>query len=386
MRIMFVCNEYPPAPHGGIGTFVQVVGRALVAAGHAVTVVGVRNEPGSTRDDQGVRVVTLPGSRVPKLGLILDRWKLTRYVEAAARRGEVDVVEVPEFHGMLPFEVRGCPVVVRLHLSATTMQQFANLPPLRLTGWFERRTLARHRNWIGVSKYALQLTRDSFPGLSAQRQTVIYSPILPEVPTADQPPDFPDGDFVLYAGLISQRKGALALASAAAIFLREFPDVHLAYAGRESSTASRDDVLKFLGDHARRCRFYGQIPRAQLAHLMRRARCFVFPSNLETFGLVVAEAMLNGCPVVVADNPPFDEFVEHEKTGLLVPARDPAAIAAAVSRLLRDPLRAEAMGAAGRDAIAQRFGMEQWMRQTLAFYEECLGRQPAPVVNACAGR
>jgi glycosyltransferase involved in cell wall biosynthesis len=386
MRIMFVCNEYPPAPHGGIGTFVQVAGRALVAAGHTVIVVGVRNDGASVRDDHGVRVVTLPGSPIPKLGLVLDRLALTRYVEAAARRGEIDIVEVPEFHGMLPFAVRGCPVVVRLHLSSTTMQEFANVRPLRLTGWFERRTLARHRNWIGVSRYALRLTNDSFPGHSAERQAVIYSPILPEEPIADPPPELP-ADFVLYAGLLSERKGALALASAAAIFLKKFPDVHLAYVGRASDTASRGDVLKLLGDRGGRCRFYGQLPRGQVAHMMRRARCFVFPSNLETFGLVVAEAMLNECPVVVSDSPPFDEFVEHEVTGLLVPPRDPGAIAAAVARLLGDPAGARAMGAAGRAAVMERFGIEHWMRETLAFYERCLGQRGRPAaVEACVGR
>ncbi len=58
MKICFICGEYPPGPHGGIGTFVQVLARALVAAGHEVRVLGAYGtayHAANEEVDQGVQ-------------------------------------------------------------------------------------------------------------------------------------------------------------------------------------------------------------------------------------------------------------------------------------------------------------------------------------------
>ena len=112
---------------------------------------------------------------------------------------------------------------------------------------------------------------------------------------------------------------------------------------------------------------------------MRRARAFAFPSSLETFGLVIAEAMLAGCPVVVCDAGPIPEFVEHLRTGLLVPTNDPRALAASVNRLLSDPALAATLAQAGRESIQARFSLEAAVRQNLEFYRSCLKGDTAAV-------
>ena len=59
MRICFICSEYPPDAHGGIGAFTQLLGRGLVQRGHEVHVIGVYTQPtvGSAwQEDEGVRV------------------------------------------------------------------------------------------------------------------------------------------------------------------------------------------------------------------------------------------------------------------------------------------------------------------------------------------
>ena len=73
-------------------------------------------------------------------------------------------------------------------------------------------------------------------------------------------------------------------------------------------------------------------------------------------GLTVAlEALASGRPVVITDNPGVDTYVEHGRTGLLVPPRDPQAMADAIGSLLADPERAAEMGAAGRKDVEARF-------------------------------
>lgn len=73
-------------------------------------------------------------------------------------------------------------------------------------------------------------------------------------------------------------------------------------------------------------------------------------------GLTVAlEGLASGRPVVATDNPGMDTYVEHGRTGLLVPPGDPQAMADAIAELLADPDRARAMGEAGRKEVETRF-------------------------------
>jgi hypothetical protein len=125
MKLAYVCMEYPPGIHGGIGAFLQTIAHAMVRAGHSVTVV-VLGEQDAERDDAGVRVVTLaakilqPG-HIPYLAKLTDRIRLHRWLKREVAAGRIELIEVPECDGLLPFPFRACPVVVRLHLSMTAM-------------------------------------------------------------------------------------------------------------------------------------------------------------------------------------------------------------------------------------------------------------------------
>jgi len=80
VRIVFVCNEYPPGPHGGIGTLTRTLARGLAAAGHRVRAAGVYNAAYPAPDaevDRGVEVLRLRESEGPG-GWIRSRARLWR--------------------------------------------------------------------------------------------------------------------------------------------------------------------------------------------------------------------------------------------------------------------------------------------------------------------
>lgn len=87
--------------------------------------------------------------------------------------------------------------------------------------------------------------------------------------------------------------------------------------------------------------------RAELDALYRDASVFVLPTQFEAWGNAVAEAMGFGLPCVTTDVGGLPEVVDDGKTGVLVPPRDPDALAAELIALLSDPARAEALGRAG---------------------------------------
>ena len=373
MKLTYICNEYPPAPHGGIGTFVQTLARGLVAEGHTVSVVGWGAKPRET-DDQGVRVVTLPTSRRRGFGWFINRRRLHHWLQEEARAGRTDLIETPEYDGPMPFTFDACPVVVRLHLAAMTICRQTGRRISLPQWWSENRTLRQHPNWIAVSHHALRLTTDTFRA-RPRKQAVIYYPVAVAGRAEDGSFRLPD-EFVLYAGTVSRRKGAFVLAEAAREILAAHPHLHLIYAGAvetERGVPADTHIRSTLGEAlSARVHFLGRVERSQMLTCMKRARAFVFPSSLETFGLVIAEAMLAGCPVVVCDAGPIPEFVDHLRTGLLVPPSNPHALAASVNRLLSDRALATALAKAGHESIETRFSLETALRQNLEFYCACL--------------
>lgn len=116
--------------------------------------------------------------------------------------------------------------------------------------------------------------------------------------------------------------------------------------------------------------------RTDIAELYRRADAFVLSSAWEGFGLVVAEAMASGLPVVVTDSGGPGEILGATGTaGLLVPTRDPKALAAAMHRLAAMPDSARAkMGARGRERIEAHFSLQAIASQWEDLYTEIVHR------------
>ncbi len=373
MRIAFVCNEYPPDPHGGIGSFVRTMSRALCSGGHEVHVVGFSDKP-HCWDDEGVKVRLLPRSRRRGVAWLWNRWTLKRRLERLAAVERLHVVEVPDFEGWLPFGVKGTSaVIVRLHQSYSGLAKASGMRPPPGIYTLERRLLRRHGIWIAPSVHALKLTHATF-GARPRLVEVIPSPIEAAGPAAA--PTVPwAGRFILFAGTVSERKGVFALAGAARGLLGRRPDVALVFAGAETNHGGRPismTIREVLGRAADRVFFTGRLSRDATRALMSRASVFAFPSRIESFGLAAAEAMAEGVPVVVPNSGPFDEFVEDGKTGVTYPLGDDEALARAIAALLDDEVRARQIGAAARREILRELSVDRAVGRTLDFYERAV--------------
>jgi glycosyltransferase involved in cell wall biosynthesis len=374
VRVAFVCNEYPPRKHGGIGSFVRDLAQALAAGGHEVLVAGWGEEPG-TRMDGPVRVVTVPSFRLAAGRKLVNRLRLKRFLEREAAAGRVDVVEAPDYEGTLPFGLANAPVVVRLHQSWTLVHRRTGKPVLPAIQRWERRHLAANGAWIGVSRSVLDLTAAEFR-LSPARATVIHNFVAPAPPAA--PPDLPR-PYVLYAGTVAAWKGALDLARAARLFLPRHPGLSLVYMGREHEVEGRPAsaaIREVLGPLAPRVRFTGAVPREQALAAMRGAAVYVMPSRVEANSLAAVEAMSVGCAVVLADSPANREVAPAGENALVVDAQVPEELAAVVSRILDEPGLRDRLSEAARRYVAAHLTREQNVAATLAFYEDVIRAGP----------
>jgi colanic acid/amylovoran biosynthesis glycosyltransferase len=123
----------------------------------------------------------------------------------------------------------------------------------------------------------------------------------------------------------------------------------------------------------------GPLPREALLELYPRASVVVAPSvvgadgNRDGLPTVLIEAMALGVPVVATDVTGIPELVEDGRTGLLVAQHDPAALAAAIGRLLSDRAGAATLAAAGRERVERRFDLRANVAQLRELLEEGAG-------------
>ena len=165
-------------------------------------------------------------------------------------------------------------------------------------------------------------------------------------------------------------KGQRYLVDAAAEVVRHEPDARFIIAGEGELRAALDQRVKHhhLEKHVMLAGF-----RADVLSVHKAFDIFVMSSVTEGFGTSLLDAMACGKPVVATSTGGIPEIVADGETGILVPPRDPAALAAAIVRLLRDEELRHRMGAAGRARVKQKFTAELMARNTLRVYERVCG-------------
>ena len=104
---------------------------------------------------------------------------------------------------------------------------------------------------------------------------------------------------------------------------------------------------------------------------------FIMPSRSEAWGLAALEAMAHGVPVIASDTGGLPEIIESGNGGWLVPAGDPAALAAAITRAAADPVNLAAQSQKARER-ARQFSVGQMVEQTEAFYQRFIRESEAP--------
>jgi glycosyltransferase-like protein len=167
---------------------------------------------------------------------------------------------------------------------------------------------------------------------------------------------------ILTVGGIEPRKGSVTLLEAMAELASKADGAGarpvLAVVGGHTFfdyRAYRDRALARLSElglvEGRDVLLLGTVSEGDLGAWYRAADAFAFPSVKEGFGLVVLEALAAGLPVVASDIPVFAEYLADDKSALLVPPGDSAALAAALGRLASDPLLRRRLAAGGRPLV-----------------------------------
>jgi glycosyltransferase involved in cell wall biosynthesis len=180
-------------------------------------------------------------------------------------------------------------------------------------------------------------------GLPAARLHVLTNPAPPPLDVAAEPL----GERTLvFAGRLTVQKGLDVLLDA----LHEVPAAELVLVG-DGPERSRLEHYAVAAGVAGRVRFAGALPRDEVLRLLAGARAAVLSSDWENLPHAAVEALAVGTPVVSTAVGGVPEVVHDGENGLLVPARDPAALAGALCRVLDEPALRERLAAGTRPSV-----------------------------------
>ena len=263
-----------------------------------------------------------------------------------------------------------------------------------LSSFCERTAIEAADGIIAVSGQMRQDILECYPAVDPGRVVVIHNGVDPQEYRPDPGTDVlerygvdPTRPSVVFVGRITRQKGITHLLDAAADFhpaaqlvlCASAPDTPAIAAEMESKVAAllnhRSGVV-WIPD---------MLPQREVVQFLSHATVFCCPSIYEPLGIVNLEAMACEAAVVATATGGIPEVVEEDVTGLLVPyepalhgagpadpARFASAIAERVNELVADPVRARAMGVAGRRRVVEHFSWDAAAFATIALYESLL--------------
>jgi glycosyltransferase involved in cell wall biosynthesis len=317
---------------------------ALTRAGTARYVVNLLAELERFGEVELRRMHFDTGGRIGKLAR--DVLWYPAVLPLSAARSHVDFLHCTSIRAPLVSRV---PVVVTVH----------DVSPLRrpeaFNPWMRRYTSLTLPRIVRAA--AAVITVSAFQQRELATATGIAESQIHVVPqgvgapfTADGPAA--EGDYVLAVATLEPRKNLPLLVEG---FQRSGLDCELRIAG--------DTGWGDVSVGGERVKLLGRVDDEELAALYRGARCLVYPSTYEGFGLPVLEAMAAGIPVVCPAGPPYDEFAD----GVAVTC-DPLD-AESIASALREASERPALGERGRERAAE-FTWERTARATLDVYRE----------------
>lgn len=188
----------------------------------------------------------------------------------------------------------------------------------------------------------------------------------------------PDAPLIGTVAILRKKKGHVEVIEAARQVLAQFPDACFVFAGDGPQTENLRKRIEEQG-LAGSVRLLGL--RRDVLNVLRSLDVFVLPTYQEALGTAFIEAGAAGCPAIGTAVDGVPEVIVSGETGLLVPPKDSAALAAALLELLAHPEKRRAMGEAAAMRVAERFSRQAMAKGMVALYERLLGMGG----NACHG-
>ena len=378
MHICFLTNEYPKAgfPHGGLGSFVKTMAEALVDKGIQVTVVGLNYVlSDETENVNGVNVIRIQKSKVKGLAWYFNSKNIAKTIAAIHKKNPIHIVEGAELSLAFLPKIKEIKYIIRLHGGHHFFAEGENRGITWWKGFQEKRSFKKADAFIAVSNYVKSHTA-KYLSYHNKPIEVVFNPINDQL---FQPQEIAiEVNNITFAGTICEKKGVRQLIQAFQLVKEKFPSAVLNLYGRDWLFPDGSSYVKMLqeielpklGAGANDIIFHGAIAFQDIPTAYAKAAVCVFPSHMETLGLVAPEAMAMEKPVIFTKLGPGPEVIADGKSGWLCNPHEPKEIANTIIQVLSNPQKANEIAKQGRLSVLQQFEIKTIVAKNIEFYNK----------------
>lgn len=377
MHICFLTNEYPKEgfPHGGLGSFVKTMANALVKNNIKVSVVGLNytNEYALDTENE-ITIYRLKKSRIKGLAWFFNAQSISKKIKEIHKNNPIDIVESAELGLAFLPKIKEIKYTIRLHGGHHFFAESENRNINGWKGFQEKRSFSKADAFIAVSKYVKEHT-SKFLSYHNKKVEVIYNPIDAKLfsPLLIEPED----NNITFMGTVCEKKGVRQLIQAFPIIKKQFPKAVLNIYGRDWKYPDGSSYIERLKEielpkikpFDKEVIFHGRIDLKEIPLRYAKAAVCVFPSHMETLGLVAPEAMAMEKTVVFTKLGPGPEVIKEGVTGFLCDPKNPEDIANKIKEVLSNPNKAKEIGSKAREAVLNQFEINTIVKENITFYQ-----------------
>lgn len=375
MKILFICNEYPPAPHGGIGSFTKLIAENLILYNHDAIVVGNGvKEVDYSEEIKGVKIIRIRNKQAGNgivlnhIRLIINRIQFFFKVQKQISLFNPDIVESYDWNAPLIFKPKGALLVTRLHGSNTAFNLSINIKRNLLLSYLERKAIQQSDYIVSVSNYIGELTKSSF-NLNFQYRTIYNG--VDTIRFCNQRLTR-DNNELLLVGRMHPNKGFDELFKALNYLFGLHPTVKLKIICTVIENF-KNRLLSFVDPiYNNRIIFYGRVPNDQLEYHYNIANLLILPSKTEALPIIPLESMACGTPVIMADRFSSREIIYDGVDGFLINTNDPEKYALKIFQILEDQETIDNMRSRSREKVLERFSVEKIIVENIQFYQSII--------------
>lgn len=381
MHICIITHEYPKAgfAHGGIGSFLKTLAPKLVAHGVKVTIVGLSYDyEYDYQEDQGVKIYRLAYKNVKHLGWYYGVKAISKKIAEIHKEAPIDIVETSELGLAFLDKIKGIKYIIRLHGGHHFFAESENRKINWWKGFQEKLSFKNADGFIAISNYVKSHT-EKF--LSYHNKPVAYISNLIDTDFFAPRINPIDPCSIVFMGSVCEKKGVRQLVQAFPLVKEQFPNATLELYGREwffPDGRSYTDLLKTEVMHEmdsnviKDIHFHGQVNYEEVPEKYSKAHVCVFPSHMETQGLVAPEAMAMRKVVIFTNRGPGPEAIQEYETGLLCDPLHPKDIAEKIIWVFSNDEKSKVIASNARAFVVGKYGATVILKKNIAFFKNII--------------
>ncbi|WP_310556199.1 glycosyltransferase family 4 protein [Flavobacterium sp.] len=380
MHICFITNEYPKTgfPHGGIGSFVKTISQELVENGVKVSVVGINYANNYEEySEDGIDIYRLKKSNVKGLAWYFNSKEIQKKIKEIHNKNAIDIVETSELGLAFIKKNKAIKYLIRLHGGHHFFAESENRSINKWKGFQEKRSFIKADAFVAVSHYVKSHT-EKYLSYHNKRVERINYPINTNLFKSLNAKVIPNK--IVFAGTVCEKKGVRQLIQAFPKVIQAFPNATLDIYGRDwffpdgSSYIEmlKDTELTKINEVSESICFKGIIPYEQIPLKYAEAQVCVFPSHMETQGLVAPEAMAMEKMVIFTKLGPGPETIVDYETGLLCNPKDSNDIAEKIIWVFQNQEKVSQIEKKAREFVMGKYDLKKIVQKNIEFYQSIL--------------